>query len=52
MGEDTVAEAMNRVAGDCPDLETIAAYLDNRLDAGARARMAEHLASCSECYGV
>jgi len=43
---------MNRLAGECPDLESIAAYLDNRLDAGARARVAEHLASCSDCYSV
>jgi len=47
-----VAKAMNRLAGECPDLESIAAYLDNRLDAGARARVAEHLASCSDCYSV
>lgn len=45
-----MAEAMNRVIGDCPDLESIAAYLDNRLDAGARGRIEEHLASCSVCY--
>src|SRR6476660_1078355 len=50
MGEDTVAEAMNRVAGDCPDLESIAAYFDNRLDSGARARIEEHVASCQVCY--
>jgi len=47
-----VAEAMNRVAGECPDLETIAAYLDDRLGERERARIAEHLASCSECYFV
>jgi len=47
-----VAEAMNRVAGECPDLESIAAYLDNRLGERERARITEHLASCSDCYFV
>lgn len=41
-----------RHAGECPDLESIAAYLDNRLSAHERARMTEHLASCEECYAV
>src|SRR5262249_46861808 len=39
-------------AGECPDLESIAAHLDNRLSAHERARMTEHLASCEECYAV
>ncbi|HKB09048.1 MAG TPA: zf-HC2 domain-containing protein [Vicinamibacterales bacterium] len=46
-----MAEAMKR-AGECPDLESIAAHLDNRLSAHERARMTEHLASCEECYAV
>ncbi|MET0553772.1 MAG: zf-HC2 domain-containing protein [Vicinamibacteria bacterium] len=33
----------------CLDPETIAAYLDGRLDAAARARAEEHLADCEEC---
>src|SRR5262249_56826121 len=49
--EDSVAEAMRR-AGECPDLELIAAYLDNRLSTRERARMTEHLASCETCYAV
>jgi len=41
-----------RRAGECPDLELIAAYLDNRLSTRERARMTEHLASCETCYAV
>ncbi len=41
-----------RRAGECPDPESIAAYLDNRLRARERARMTEHLASCEVCYSV
>jgi tetratricopeptide (TPR) repeat protein len=43
---------MKRVEGGCPDLETIAAYLDGRLSERERARVTEHLASCEECYAV
>jgi len=39
-----------RDAGVCPDLETIAAYLDDRLAARDRARVAAHLAECADCY--
>jgi tetratricopeptide (TPR) repeat protein len=47
-----VAAVMKRVEGGCPDLETIAAYLDGRLSERERARVTEHLASCEECYAV
>lgn len=45
-------EAMKHNAGECPDLETVAAYLDGRLDGAERARVTVHLASCEECYFV
>jgi tetratricopeptide (TPR) repeat protein len=41
-----------RDGGDCPDLETIAAYLDGRLDARERVAVAAHVAECEECYFV
>lgn len=34
----------------CPDLETMAAYLDGRLVQADRKRMAAHLESCETCY--
>ena len=39
-------------AGECPDLETIAAYVDGRLGPGERGRIAAHLAGCPDCYFV
>ena len=36
----------------CPDLETIAAYVDRALPEAERARVTEHLASCETCYFV
>jgi anti-sigma factor RsiW len=36
----------------CPDLETLAAYLDGRLTGRERADVANHIASCDECYFV
>src|SRR5262245_11834845 len=36
----------------CPDLETIAVYLDGRLAERERNRMAEHLAACETCYTI
>ena len=39
-----------RQAHACPDLETIAAFLDNRLSARERARVTAHLAECETCY--
>lgn len=47
-----MAEVMKLVAIDCPELETIAAYLDGRLSDGGRARVTEHLADCETCYFV
>src|ERR1700694_2893342 len=32
-----------------PPLEELSAYLDHELDAGAQARVAEHVAGCAEC---
>ncbi len=39
-----------RRAAECPDLETIAAYIDGTLPKRERARVTEHIASCEECY--
>lgn len=36
----------------CPTEETLAAFIDGRLDEGARARVVEHLADCAECRDV
>ena len=41
-----------RDASGCPDLETIAAYLDDRLAARDRGTVTEHLSSCESCYFV
>lgn len=46
------AEAVRNGVGECPDLETIAAYLDGRVVDHERARIAEHLATCETCYFV
>jgi tetratricopeptide (TPR) repeat protein len=43
---------MKQVAGECPDLETLAAHLDGRLSDRQRARITEHLSVCEDCYGV
>ena len=43
---------MTRDASDCPDLETLAAYLDGRLSARERADVTAHLADCADCYFV
>ncbi|TMF51484.1 MAG: hypothetical protein E6I24_02140, partial [Chloroflexi bacterium] len=32
-----------------PTLEELSALIDNELDAGAQARVAEHVAGCQEC---
>src|SRR5438067_1447057 len=42
---------MNR-ADDCPDLETLAAYLDGRLKGRDRDRVTAHAADCDTCYFV
>lgn len=36
----------------CPSEETLAAFLDGRLDGEARRRVVEHLADCGECREV
>jgi tetratricopeptide (TPR) repeat protein len=43
---------MKQITDHCPDLETIAAYLDGRLGEPERARVSEHLADCEDCYVV
>lgn len=35
---------------DCPSNELLAAFIDARLDPRTRARVADHIASCSDCY--
>ncbi|HEU4889109.1 MAG TPA: zf-HC2 domain-containing protein [Thermoanaerobaculia bacterium] len=34
---------------DCPTEETLAAFVDDRLDAATRQKVIEHLATCGEC---
>ena len=46
------AEVMRHGVGECPDLETIAAYLDGRVAQGERGAIADHLAACETCYFV
>ncbi len=47
-----MAEVMKQLAGECPDLETIAAYLDGRLTERERVRVTAHLADCEDCYAL
>lgn len=37
---------------DCPTDETLAAFLDGRLDAKSRQVVIEHMSSCPDCYAV
>ena len=37
---------------DCPDPETVAAFIDDRLEPRERAAVEEHLADCQDCYEV
>jgi ferric-dicitrate binding protein FerR (iron transport regulator) len=46
------AGPMKRSTESCPDFETIAAFLDGRLDAREREAMAGHLAGCETCYAI
>jgi tetratricopeptide (TPR) repeat protein len=43
---------ITRDVSGCPDLETIAAYLDDRLGTRDRGTVTEHLSSCESCYFV
>ena len=43
---------MNHRLDGCPDLETLAAYLDGKLSAADRDRVTGHVASCETCYFV
>ena len=45
-------EAMKRRLDECPDLETLAAYLDGRLSARDRECVPKHVAACETCYFV
>jgi tetratricopeptide (TPR) repeat protein len=46
------SEALKHTVNECPDLETIAAYLDRRLRRRERERVTAHLADCESCYFV
>lgn len=46
------AEPVRSFVSECPDLETLAAYLDGRVADNARAGIAEHLATCESCYFI
>jgi tetratricopeptide (TPR) repeat protein len=41
---------MNHRVDTCPDLETIAAFIDARLDEPTREAIAAHLTTCDQCY--
>jgi hypothetical protein len=41
----------SRVTG-CPDPETLAAFVDGRLDVDARARVEAHVADCEDCLFI
>ena len=43
---------MIRGVDQCPDPETLAAFLDNRLSERDREVVAAHLTSCETCYAV
>lgn len=45
-------EPMKVNNGTCPSLETIGAFLDDRLKDRERETIAEHIASCETCYFV
>jgi len=47
-----MAEVMKPITVVCPDLETVAAYLDSRLSDRERARVTKHLSLCEDCYAV
>jgi|GEM_PF-2032752 len=36
----------------CPSEETLAAFIDGRLDPEPRRRVVEHMSSCADCYDV
>jgi CHAT domain-containing protein len=36
----------------CPSEETLAAFIDGRLDPEARQRVVEHVATCEDCYAI
>ena len=46
------AEALTHRPVACPDAETLAAYLDGRLEQGERGDVTAHIADCETCYFV
>ena len=36
----------------CPSEETLAAFIDGRLDIEARQRVVEHVTTCEDCYAI
>jgi putative zinc finger protein len=36
----------------CPSEETLAAFIDGRLDPDARQQVVEHVATCEDCYAI
>src|SRR5215471_20829678 len=44
--------AMKTHVDSCPDLETLAAYIDGQLTKEARADVTQHLTGCETCYFV
>jgi CHAT domain-containing protein len=44
-----VTDAHHRTPG-CPDAETLAAFVEGRLNTAARARIEAHVADCEDCY--
>lgn len=47
-----VAEGLTRRLDACPDSETLAAYLDGRLEQDEREPITTHVADCEMCYFV
>src|SRR5256885_5899471 len=45
-------DADDHANGSEPDLNTLAAFVDRRLDASAPARVVEHLADCPRCRAI
>ncbi len=41
---------VTRVTGSCPNLETVASYVDGTLEEPARAEVEAHIAECEDCY--
>ena len=44
--------AMNTRTSECPDLQDLAAWVDGNVDDATRARLVEHVATCSDCFEI